>query len=101
MSEESDESKSRYWPKTLFWAKFGPKWTKFGPGKFFYAPGPPVSARYHYCLSEYAKSAKSNEANSRKWPKTSFWAQIWDILPKFGPGIFFFRKSGFVTLNRL
>ena len=52
MSEESDESKSRYWPKTLFWAKFGPKWTKFGPGKFFYAPGPPVSARYHYCLSE-------------------------------------------------
>ena len=60
---------------------------------FFWRLKPPRSARYHSCLIQYAKLAKSNEAIWRKWPKTSiletnspiFWRQI------------FFQKSGFVT----
>ena len=35
ISDKSYESKSRYLPKTRFWAKFEPKWPKFGPEIFF------------------------------------------------------------------
>ena len=51
----------------------------------------------HYFLQLLKFSAKSNDFFSRYRPKTSFWAKFG---PKFGPR-YFFRKSGFVTLNRL
>ena len=55
------------------------------------------SCRYWSSLSKYGKWAKSNEANSRNWTKTPFWARFWHVWPDLGPGHFFFRKSEFVT----
>ena len=71
--------------KKLIWrqAFVGHKRHKY----FFWRLQPPGSATYHSCLLKYAKSVKSNEAISRKWPKTPiletksqiFWTHIFFI----------------------
>ena len=43
---------------------------------FFQPLRPPSPVRNHACLSSYAKLAKTNDAISRKWTKTSFWAKF-------------------------
>ena len=43
--------------------------TRFQGRNIFQPPSPVI---YHACLSSYAKLAKTNDAISRKWPKTSF-----------------------------
>ena len=61
---------------------------------------PPRSAKYHSCLIEYAKLAKSNEAIWRKWQKPSiletnspiFWRQI--FFSKIGLRHFFCLIKG-------
>ena len=55
--------------------------------KYFFQPPSPV--RHHACLSSYAKLAKTNDAISRKWPKTYFVAKIWPILAHIWPKYFF------------
>ena len=49
---------------------------------------PPISAKYHSCLIQYAKLAKPNEAIWRKWPKTS----IGDKKPYILETDFFFKN---------
>ena len=61
----------------------------FGP---FSATGPPVPARYHACLSWYAKSEKSNDSNSRKWLKTHRFGKIWAHFVQLGPRNYFFEQ---------
>ena len=58
---------------------FGPFWTVFGPfgaqievRNLFSVNFVVLVVEHHGHLLEYAKSAKSNEAKSRKWPKTPF-----------------------------
>ena len=45
------------------------------------------TTRHHAHLSLCAKSRKTNDAKSRKWPKTSIWAVFWrfrgQICPNF------------------
>ena len=46
------------------------------PKYFFLTLRTPSPVRHHACLSSYAKLAKTNDAISTKWPKTSFCAQF-------------------------
>ena len=50
------------------------------------------SCIYWSSLSKYGKWAKSNEANSRNWTKTPFWARFGHVWPDLGPGHFFFKN---------
>ena len=63
---------TRKWPKTSFWPFFGPNWPIFWASKFFSALRKQLGIRYHYSQSYYAKSPKTNDLWTRKWPKTSF-----------------------------
>ena len=71
-SGKSNEAKSRKSPKTPFKTVFGPFWPKFEVQNFFSVNFVVLVVEHHGHLLEYAKSAKSNEAKSRKWPKTPF-----------------------------
>ena len=51
-----------------------------------------AAVRHNRNELEYAKSAKSNEANSRNWTKTPFWARFGHVWPDLGPGHFFFKN---------
>ncbi len=68
------------------WGLAGPD---FGPAKLFSGKFVTLVARHHGHLSRYAKPAKSNEANSRKWPKTPFRARFYGFWPDFRRPHFF------------
>ena len=91
---KTNQAISRKWPKRYFGfcgqnlAYFGP----YLPEIFFQPRRPPSPVRYHVCLSSYAKLAKTNDAISRKWLKTSFWAKFWPFLAILGPNNFFFEN---------
>ena len=83
--------------KNLVPGRFWHLWPKFGPQKFLYGFFwwvLPLLDVIHCCkLSLYAMSRKTNEPNLRKWQKTLFWARFRPICPKFGPPIFFLKKT--------
>ena len=63
---------------------------KFGPPKSFLCLLPLVDI-WHCCkLSSYAIWRKTDNPNSRKCRKTSFWAWFRSVGPKFGLPFFFF-----------
>ena len=51
---------------------------------------PLLDVRHCSKLWLYAISRKTNDLNSRKWKKNSFWAWFRTVGSKFGPQIFFF-----------
>ena len=89
---KTNQAISRKWPKTYFVAKIWPILAHIWPKYFFQPLRPPLPVRYHACLSSYAKLEKTNDAISRKWPKTSFWAKFWPFLAILGPNNFFFEN---------
>ena len=78
-----------------------PKWAHFGPGHFFECNNHQYLLDIIVVYHNMQNQKKTNDSNSRKWQKTPDLGHFGPILPDFGPGNFFFRKSGFVTLNRL
>ena len=46
-------------------------------------------------LSFCAKSRKTNDSKSRKWPKTSIWAIFWRFRGQISPNCKFFWKNSF------
>ena len=91
-SAKSNEAKSRKLPKTPFQTVFGPFWPKFEVQKFFSLNFVLLAVKHHGHLLEYTKSAKSNEAKSRKSPKTPFQTFLdcfWTVLsPNCSPKFF-------------
>ena len=70
ISAKTNDSNSRKWPKTLKNRK-KMRFLRFGePQYFFPARLPLLVCRDHPKLPSYAISAKTNDSNSRKWPKT-------------------------------
>ena len=53
------------------------------------------TTRHHSHLSLCAKSRKTNDAKSRKWPKTKVWAIFWRFLGQISPNRKFFLKIRF------
>ena len=99
---EKNRKKSKkifFWKKVDFWKKNRSRARILGlkrPLKardIFFRPWCQYkSCRYWSSLSIYGKWAKSNEANSRNWTKTSFWARFGPVWPNLGPGHFFFEN---------
>ena len=54
---------------------------------------------HHIHLSLCAKSRKTNDAKSRKWPKTSIWAIFWRFRGQISPNCKFFWKIGFIQIE--
>ena len=71
-SAKSNEAKSRKSPKTQFESVLSPFWAQIEVQKFVSVNFVVLVVEHHDHLLEYAKSAKSNEAKSRKSPKTQF-----------------------------
>ena len=57
------------------------------------------TTRHHAHLS-CAKSRKTDDAKSRKWPKTSIWAIFWRFRGQISPNCIFFWKIGFIQIVR-
>ena len=57
------------------------------------------TTRHHAHLSLCAKSRKTNDAKSRKWPKTSIWAIFWQFPGQISPNCKFFWKTGFIQIE--
>ena len=57
------------------------------------------TTRHHAHLSLRAKSRKTNDAKSRKWPKTSIWAIFWQFPGQISPNCKFFWKTGFIQIE--
>ena len=57
------------------------------------------TTRHHAHLSLYAKSRKTDDAKSRKWPKTSIWAIFWRFRRQISPNCKFFWKIGFIQIE--
>ena len=57
------------------------------------------TTRHHTHLSLCAKSRKTNDAKSRKWPKTSIWAIFWRFRGQISPNCKFFWKIGFIQIE--
>ena len=57
------------------------------------------TTRHHAHLSLCAKSRKTNDAKSRKWPKTSIWAIFWRFRGQISPNCKFFWKIGFIQIE--
>ena len=57
------------------------------------------TTRNHAHLSLCAKSRKTNDAKSRKWPKTSIWAIFWRFRGQISPNCKFFWKIGFIQIE--
>ena len=55
--------------------------------------------RHHDQLSSCAKSRKTNDAKSRKWPKTSIWAFFWRFRGQISPNCKFVWKIGFFQIE--
>ena len=90
--QKSNESKSKKVEKMNLETKnnleTAPNWVQI----FFWQLKPRGSARYHYCLTKYAKFQKSNEANLIEWRKTPNLGEFGPILPNYGPNNFFFKN---------
>ena len=59
------------------------------------------TTRHHVHLSLCAKSRKTDDAKSRKWPKTSISAIFGQIRGQISPNRKSFRKIGFVQIEGL
>ena len=57
------------------------------------------TTRHHVHLWLCAKSRKTNDAKSRKWPKTSIWAIFWRFQGQISPNCKFFWKIGFIQIE--
>ena len=57
------------------------------------------TTRHFAHLSFCAKSRKTNDAKSRNWPKTSFWAIFWQFRGQISPNSKFFRKIGCMQIE--
>ena len=57
------------------------------------------TTRHHAHLSLCAKSRKTNDAMSRKWPNTSVWAIFWRFRGQISPNCKFFWKIGSFKLK--
>ena len=57
------------------------------------------TTRHHTHLSLCAKSRKTNDAKSRKWPKTSIWAIFWRFRGQISPNCKFFWKIGLIQIE--
>ena len=57
------------------------------------------TTRHHACLSLCAKSKKTNDAKSTKWPKTSIWAIFWRFRSQISPNCKLFSKIGFFQIE--
>ena len=57
------------------------------------------TTRHHVHLSLCAKSRKTNDAKSRKWPKTSIWAIFWRFRGQISPNCNFFWKIVFIKIE--
>ena len=57
------------------------------------------TTRHHAHLSLCGKSRKTNNAKSRKWPKTSIWAIFWRFRGQISPNCKFFWKIGFIQIE--
>ena len=57
------------------------------------------TTRHHAHLSLRAKSRKTNNAKSRKWPKTSIWAIFGRFLGQISPNCKSFWKIGFIQIE--
>ena len=53
------------------------------------------TTRHHSHLPLCAKSRKTNDAKSRKWAKTSTWANFWRFRCQISPNCNFFLKNRF------
>ena len=89
---KSNEANSRNWLKPIFRTNFRGLGPISDPQNFFSGKLVRLAVKHRGKLSKYAKWAKSNEANSRKWPKTNFGTNFDVILPKFGPNHFFIEN---------
>ena len=88
--------------KNQFPACFRPIWPNFGPIIIFSGKLVTLAAKHYVSLQSCAKSKKTDEVNSRKWPKTPFlahWVQFWSVLGTLGPisERDFFSKTGLCT----
>ena len=57
------------------------------------------ATRHHVQLSLCAKSRKTNDAKSRKWPKTSIWAIFWRFRGQMSPNCKLFWKKGSIQIE--
>ena len=57
------------------------------------------TTRLHAHLPLCIKSRKTNDAKSRKWPKTSIWAIFWRFRGQISPNCKFFWKIGSFKLK--
>ena len=57
------------------------------------------TTRHNAYLSLCAKSRKTNDVKSRKWPKTSIWAIFWRFRGQISPNCKFFWKIGSFKLK--
>ena len=57
------------------------------------------TTRHHAHLLLCAKSRKTNDAKSRKWPKTSIWAIFGQIQGQISPNCKSFWKIGFIQIE--
>ena len=57
------------------------------------------TTRDHAHQSLCAKSRKTNDVMSRKWPKTLIWAIFWRFWGQISPNCKFFWKIGFISFN--
>ena len=84
-SAKSNEAKSRKSPKTQSESVLSPFWTDLRPKHFFSVNFVVLVVEHHDHLLEYAKSAKSHEAKSRKSPKTQFESVLSPFWTVLGP----------------
>ena len=78
----------------IFWKRFEDnKNTLTGPANC------KKTTRHHAHLSLCAQSKKTNDAKSRKWPKTSIWAIFWRFWGQISPNCKFFWKIGFIQIE--
>ena len=57
------------------------------------------TTRHHAHLSLCAKSRKTNDVKSRKWPKTSIWVIFGRFLGQISPNCKFFWKISFIQIE--
>ena len=84
--------------KPNFGLQFGSFGTKFWFSKISTWLWPTLDVRHCCNLQLYAISRKTNNSNSRKWRKTSFWTWFRPVRPKFGlRNIFFKNRASSIT----
>ena len=86
----------RYWPWTHSTTQSSP-WIIKNKNMLTGPANCKKTTRHHAHLSLCAKSRKTNNAKSRKWPKTSIWAIFWRFRGQISRNPNFFWKIGFIS----